>query len=605
MRRPIAIAAIGSMVLGGAVSVAAAPTASASSAASVSSAAAAAPVLAMSDNDGLAVHNGVLYGWGANVAGELGDGTTTARPTPVRVLGGAMAVGVKVAQLSTNVDHTLAVGSDGKAYAWGQNIAGQLGDGGTTSTQLPVQVAQGAVPAGVKIVKVMSGPGESWELAGNGKAYAWGIGGGFLGDGSTSPEQDTPVAVAQGQVPSGVRIVDIAASEVSGDVVLLGGNGKLYVFGQRNNAGQLGRTDTSFTAATPVAVPAGAIPAGVKIVQVGAGSNGFAALGSNGKVYGWGQGVDGQFGNGTTLDHSATPVAAKQGAIPAGVKLVRIAVLDQTVIALGGNGKLYAWGDNMDGELGIGSLGGTRTTPVAVRQGAVPAGVRPVAVAGHGNSVLVAGGDGNLYAWGDNSSHEIGDGTLTNRSVPNRVAVPGIDTRTTLAVTGTRVFARRITLSARVIPGDAAGSVRFLDGATVLGTVHLASGAARLTTIRQKAGRQTLSAVFVPASGKFATSRTAVSVRIAKATLKAGTVRVTGVARVGRVLTAKPGAWTAGTRFAFQWLANGHALARAHARTLRLTSALRGKKIRVLVTGTKPGFATVSRMSAPTRVVTR
>ncbi|UUT35850.1 sunset domain-containing protein [Microbacterium elymi] len=94
--------------------------------------------------------------------------------------------------------------------------------------------------------------------------------------------------------------------------------------------------------------------------------------------------------------------------------------------------------------------------------------------------------------------------------------------------------------------------------------------------------------------------------KTSKATLrvpKAVTPTVSGSRYVTRVLTAKPGAWTAGTAFTYQWYANGRAISRATKATLKLGTAQAGKKISVRVTGRKSGYTTVSRTSAATGVI--
>src|SRR5207344_1027560 len=79
--------------------------------------------------------DGTVWAWGENRNGELGDGTTIERHTPVQVLG---LTGV--ASIATGVDHTLAIKTDGTVWAWGDNINGQLGDGTFTDRHAPVQV---------------------------------------------------------------------------------------------------------------------------------------------------------------------------------------------------------------------------------------------------------------------------------------------------------------------------------------------------------------------------------------------------------------------------------------------------------------------------------
>jgi hypothetical protein len=95
------------------------------------------------------------------------------------------------------------------------------------------------------------------------------------------------------------------------------------------------------------------------------------------------------------------------------------------------------------------------------------------------------------------------------------------------------------------------------------------------------------------------------SAQVALGTLVSRTPKVTGTAKVGRTLTAVPGSWTSGTRLTYRWTADGKTIARATARTFKPTKAVRGKRIRVVVTGTKTGYRTVARTSGATAKVAR
>ncbi|MEW1835876.1 carboxypeptidase regulatory-like domain-containing protein [Microbacterium sp. NPDC079995] len=79
-----------------------------------------------------------------------------------------------------------------------------------------------------------------------------------------------------------------------------------------------------------------------------------------------------------------------------------------------------------------------------------------------------------------------------------------------------------------------------------------------------------------------------------------GTPRITGVARVGRILSASPGTWAKGTAFRYQWYANGKAVSKASKKTFTVPVSGRGKKYTVKVTGTQKGFVSMSATSAPT-----
>lgn len=93
--------------------------------------------------------------------------------------------------------------------------------------------------------------------------------------------------------------------------------------------------------------------------------------------------------------------------------------------------------------------------------------------------------------------------------------------------------------------------------------------------------------------------------KVARGTLTARIPSVAGKAKVGQKLTARPGRWTAGTRFTYRWTANGKAIKGASASTLKLTRAVAGKQVRVVVTGTKAGYRAATKTSAPTAKVKR
>lgn len=90
---------------------------------------------------------------------------------------------------------------------------------------------------------------------------------------------------------------------------------------------------------------------------------------------------------------------------------------------------------------------------------------------------------------------------------------------------------------------------------------------------------------------------------VAKGVLSGAKPRIIGTAKVGKKLTAKPGAWTAGVKLSYVWKANGKVIKGAKAPSLKLAKALRGKRLTVTVTGTKAGYVTKSVTSAKTKAV--
>ncbi|WP_442928465.1 RCC1 domain-containing protein, partial [Microbacterium sp. LB16] len=338
--------------------------------------------------------DGKAYAWGWSPDGQLGNGATEGSSVAVAV---TMPAGVTFTSVSAGGFHSLAMGSDGKAYAWGWNTSGQLGNNSTTSSSVPVAAM---MPAGVTFTSVSAGISHSLAVGSDGKAYAWGYNtSGQLGNGSTT-DSLVPVAVT---MPAGVTFTSVSASAYHS--VALGSDGKTYAWGG-GSLGQLGNGSTT-DSLVPVAVT---MPAGVTFTSVTAGDYHSVALGSDGKAYAWGRNNLGQLGNGSTTD-SLVPVAVT---MPAGVTFTSVSASGYHSLALGSDGKTYAWGNNNLGQLGNGSTTDS-SVPVSVT---MPAGVTFTSVDAGGYHSLALGSDGNAYAWGDNGSGQLGDGSTTSSSVP-------------------------------------------------------------------------------------------------------------------------------------------------------------------------------------------
>ena len=135
--------------------------------------------------------DGTVWSFGNNSTGQLGNGTTTASNTPVQASGLTDAVGVGGGGDIYAIGHSLAVKSDGSVWAWGNNYYGQLGDGTTTQRLTPVPVS-----ALTNVKAVAAGHRHSLALANDGRVWAWGYNVyGQLGDGTTT-QRTTPVLVS-------------------------------------------------------------------------------------------------------------------------------------------------------------------------------------------------------------------------------------------------------------------------------------------------------------------------------------------------------------------------------------------------------------------------
>jgi alpha-tubulin suppressor-like RCC1 family protein len=141
---------------------------------------------------------GQVLAWGDNIAGELGDGTTTDRHVPVFT---HLPQRARVRGLFGGCFHTLALTTAGQVLAWGDNQFGQLGNGTTTGSDLPVQVG---LPSGTTVTAITAGCDHNLAATSSGHVLAWGIANdGELGTGTQPPMRKHPVQV---RLPSGVTV---------------------------------------------------------------------------------------------------------------------------------------------------------------------------------------------------------------------------------------------------------------------------------------------------------------------------------------------------------------------------------------------------------------
>jgi alpha-tubulin suppressor-like RCC1 family protein len=334
----------------------------------------------------LAKADGTVWTWGGNYEGQIGDGTTTPRPTPAQISGISGVVAV-----SAGYYHSVALKSDGTVWAWGRNIYGQLGDGTTTQRLAPVQAV------GISgVTAVAAGENSTYALKGDGTVWAWGHNNeGQLGDG-TETDRYAPVQ-AQGLTGTAA----IAAGEVHG--VALTSGGTIWAWGY-NLYGALG-DGTMTSRLTPVQVP------GLS-GMIGIAANGYhtAAVKNDGTLWAWGSGVYGELGIGDR------PMALPTPAMALGLtSVVAAGAGSHHTIALIDDGTLGACGYNYYGQLGDGT---NTDRPIAVPVLGISS-VVTVGASYHHTVAITA--DGTVWAWGHNYDFQLGDGTTTDRPTPVQI----------------------------------------------------------------------------------------------------------------------------------------------------------------------------------------
>jgi alpha-tubulin suppressor-like RCC1 family protein len=344
--------------------------------------------------------------WGSNFYGQLGDGTNTRRLKPVPVAGA-----LRFRQVSAALGHTCAVTPDYRVYCWGFNGGGALGDGTETDRLKPVAVA-----GGLRFRQVEGGDEHTCAVTyPDNRAYCWGYNAeGGLGNGTFQPRiRSTPTAVAGGlrfrQVSAGGGKYDFESRDpFAGHSCGVTTTDEAFCWGP-NTVGQLGIGGTTGSkAASPTRV-AGAH----QFRQIEAGSAYTCAVTTDNRAFCWGNGRQGQIGDGKTyLRFSPRMVAG-------GHSFERVTTGEFHTCAETTLNRAYCWGLNRGGAAGAVGDGTTtqRLTPVAVVGGLHFSQVSA------GYSQTCGRTDAGVgYCWGSNWSGQLGDGTTTTRLRPVRVA---------------------------------------------------------------------------------------------------------------------------------------------------------------------------------------
>jgi alpha-tubulin suppressor-like RCC1 family protein len=299
-------------------------------------------------------------------------------------------------QISAGASHSCLVASSGRVECWGYNRDGELGDGTTTSSDVPVQV-QGLNNA----VEVAAGDGDSCAVLSSGRVACWGDkSNGELGDGSREGKSEVPI-----EVHGITNAIQVANGSQYACALLSSGHVDCWGDEVLENIGSERRT--------PVEVP------GIEgATQIAVGSAHGCARLSSGHVECWGENDYGQLGNASTgASSSAVAVQSISTA-------TQIAAGGDHSCALLASGHVSCWGDNSAGDLGDGTK----------RQSDVPVEVLGLTDAtqvasGQADSCAVIGG--HVGCWGANYYGELGDGTTADADAP--VEVKGIRTATQIA----------------------------------------------------------------------------------------------------------------------------------------------------------------------------
>jgi len=286
-----------------------------------------------------------VWGWGKNLAGQLGTGTTSSPGANTPTQAGSLT-GIK--KIGSGDDRSFAIKANGNVWVWGDNSQGKLGLGNGTNAYVPTQI-----PSLSGITDADGGASHSLFLKNDGTVWACGTAGtGALGNGVSIGTFSTPVQVLG---PNGVgfltNIIAIAAGYNFS--YALRNDGTVWSWGS-NLSGNLGNGNTTNTN-----VPIQVTVLTGSFIAIDAGANWGMALKSDGTIWGWGSNTDGQLGDGSFV---SSLLAVQATGITTGSA---ISAGDGHALAVLNNGTTWAWGRGANGQLGNGATAKS-TVPVLV-----------------------------------------------------------------------------------------------------------------------------------------------------------------------------------------------------------------------------------------------
>ena len=367
-----------------------------------------------------------------NKGSQLGKQQTTITPPATRS-------GIRFSQVSgggyifnDQTGYSLAIGSDGNAYAWGNNKFGQLGIGTTAQRNTPVPVPKPAgAPADFTYVQAYAGGYHSLAIGSDGYVYAWGLNDhGQLGN-HTKSNSSTPVRVhGPGNTGEGLKAIQVSAG--AWNSMALAADGTVYTWGSINTGYG---NDCSSPQTVPATVKDPSDASGVlHAMQISTSWSFDMALGQDGYVYAWGYNMHGVLGNNTSDSYTSkifhpTPsrvFATSKSTAAAGpwLKAVQVSAGGWHALAIGEDGTTWAWGQNSYGSLGNGTTSGeydANPVPVRVQYPANAGTVTAMQVSAGVKFSMVIDEDENVWAWGMNGKGQLGNNSTSDRHSPVKV----------------------------------------------------------------------------------------------------------------------------------------------------------------------------------------
>ena len=349
-----------------------------------------------------------VFAWGFNTNGELGIGSTSSANTPALVTFNSLNQGETISNLYVGEFHNFALTSSKRVWSWGSNNSNQINNSSSVRLTSPTIVSFSGLIQGETISTLILGSQHSLAMTSNARVYAWGDNEfGQLGNGSTQ-RLTSPTLITIPNLAQGESVLSIHAGFKH--TFALTSNNHIYAWGL-NTQGQLG-DNSLISKLFPRVITISILQDSVYKLQTNSSINPthfFTTI--QGNAYGWGQNNNGKLGDGTTSTRT-TPTKINFPSLQPGEELISIKSGNAHTLALTNLGIIYTWGDGSLGALGTGNTN-SRNNPATISFTNLITNERIVAIEVGGTHSLALTSNGRVFGWGSNYRGQLGNGNST------------------------------------------------------------------------------------------------------------------------------------------------------------------------------------------------
>lgn len=356
--------------------------------------------------------NGDVYGWGYNYNAAVGVGESRFEvnsPTLIPIPG--LNPEEKVINLYTRIENSYAITNQGRLFGWGRNFYGELGVGDTNSVFSPTLITIPNLSLNEKVIEVVSNSYATFVLTNLGRLFGMGASYSYLIGGNNSDFISTPTLYTALTLNQDEKVVQVYMG--GNHVMVLTSSDRLFTWGL-NESAQFGNGTNEINleyTISPILVPLTFLNSGESISMISLGKRSNFALTSDGRLFGWGINNNGELGIAAS-DLELTPVLIPIAGLNVDETIVSVesGLETATTYILTSEGRTFGWGDNAYSQVGISQDESTFVgTPTLINYTTLRSDETIVQINFVSEHTLAITSDGRIYGFGSEDDYRLGN----------------------------------------------------------------------------------------------------------------------------------------------------------------------------------------------------